>query len=149
MEYFLASLIVLVGSVVQTAFGFGIAVVAAPLLIVLEPRLVPGPLVVAALAQCVLMMVQNRRELDIRGLGSAFVGRLPGSAMGAFLLTLFSTQMLSIAVGFIVLLAVVVSLSRLKVRPTPATMFLGQYGVWRVRQRHLYRRASDGAADAA
>lgn len=123
MDYFLASFLVMIGAVVQTAFGFGMAVVAAPLLIMIEPRLVPGPMVVAALVQCVLMMLQNRRELDVRGLSSAFVGRIPGSIAGVYLLTLFSTQMLSIAVGGIVLLAVALSLSKWTVRPTPKTMF--------------------------
>lgn len=113
----------LLGSIVQTAFGFGLAIVAAPLLMIVYPEMVPGPLVMAALFQCLLMMHDSRKDLDIGGLGSAMLGRIPGSLFGALALTLISVDILSIGVGVLVILAVVFSLSKYKVRPTTQSMF--------------------------
>ncbi len=123
MDLFWCSFLVLLGAIIQTVFGFGMAIVAAPLLIMIEPRLVPGPLVFAAMVQCILMAHQNRRDLDPAGLTSAFIGRIPGSIAGAFILTLVSTPILSIGVGVVVLIAVAFSLGRFKILPTPVSMF--------------------------
>lgn len=119
----LACLFVLLGSIVQTAFGFGLAIVAAPLLMIVYPELVPGPLIMAALFQCILMMLDSRKDLDISGLTSAVIGRLPGSWLGALALTVISVELLSIGVGVLVIVAVVFSLSKYKVRPTTYSMF--------------------------
>lgn len=123
MDLYWCGLLVFLGAVIQTVFGFGMAIVAAPLLIVIEPKMVPGPLVLAAMVQCALMVYQNRRSLDPTGLTTAFIGRIPGAIAGAFVLTLVSTQLLSVGVGVVVLIAVVLSLGQYKIKPTPASMF--------------------------
>ncbi|MYC59884.1 MAG: sulfite exporter TauE/SafE family protein, partial [Gammaproteobacteria bacterium] len=49
MEVIIPVLIVVAGSFVQTAIGFGLAVIAAPLLFFIDPAYVPAPITVAAL----------------------------------------------------------------------------------------------------
>jgi hypothetical protein len=115
--------LVLLGSMVQTAFGFGMAVVAAPLLVMVYPAALPGPLVAMALVQCLLMAARHRREIRIAPLTSAMLGRIPGSLLGAWLLTVMSAEALSVCVGSAVLLAVLVSLMRVTILPTTASMF--------------------------
>ena len=51
MVLLLAALACFVGAYVQTAIGFGMAIVAAPILFYLDPTLVPGPLMVVLLHQ--------------------------------------------------------------------------------------------------
>ncbi len=118
-----AGMVVMLGSLVQTAFGFGIAVVGAPLLVMIYPAALPGPLVAMALVQCVLMALQHRRHIELAPLGSAMVGRIPGSLIGAWLLTVFSAEGLSIFVGAAVLLAVLASSMRFSIRPSVRSMF--------------------------
>jgi uncharacterized membrane protein YfcA len=122
-ELLAAGVVVLLGSLVQTALGFGIAVVGAPLLVMIYPAALPGPLVAMALVQCVLMALQHRQHIELAPLGSAMVGRIPGSLLGAWLLTVFSAQGLSVFVGSAVLLAVAVSTLRVSIRPTVGSMF--------------------------
>ena len=50
MELFIAMALVCVGAYVQTATGFGLAVIAAPVLFFVNPALVPAPVTVCALA---------------------------------------------------------------------------------------------------
>ena len=118
-----AGIVVMLGSMVQTAFGFGIAVVGAPLLVMIYPAALPGPLVAMALVQCVLMALQHRRHIELAPLGSAMIGRIPGSLIGAWLLTVVSTDGLSIFVGVAVLLAVLASVVRVNIRPNVYSMF--------------------------
>lgn len=60
-------LAVLAGSVVQSSVGFGLAVVAAPFVIVLAPDLMPGALILAVVAL-------SLRTIDLRATrGSAVV----------------------------------------------------------------------------
>jgi uncharacterized membrane protein YfcA len=122
-ELLAAGMVVLLGALVQTAFGFGIAVVGAPLLVMIYPAALPGPLVAMALVQCVLMALQHRRHIELAPLGSAMVGRIPGSLLGAWLLTAFSAGGLSIFVGAAVLLAVAASGMRVSIRPSRHSMF--------------------------
>ncbi|CAM3463999.1 sulfite exporter TauE/SafE family protein [Parendozoicomonas haliclonae] len=123
MDYFWVSLAVMLGAAVQTAFGFGLAIVCAPLLIMLDPQLVPGPLIFCSMLQGSVTVYHNRHDLDLRGLVSALVGRIPGTAVGIWLLTFLNYEQLSIIVGVIVLLAVVVSVSKVNIAPTKVSMF--------------------------
>ncbi|USE36160.1 sulfite exporter TauE/SafE family protein [Endozoicomonas sp. SCSIO W0465] len=124
MEYILAILLSILEAIVQTAFGFGMGAVIAPMLLMLNPLFIPGPLMLAVLIQCLLMAAKNWRDLDAHGLESAFVGLIPGTLMGVWLLSTVSEEVLSIIVGAVVLLAVFVSSTQLNIKPTPATMFI-------------------------
>jgi hypothetical protein len=122
-ELLAIGLLVMAGSMVQTAFGFGMAVVAAPLLVIVYPAALPGPLVAMALVQCIFMALRNRRHINLAPLASAMVGRIPGSLIGAWLLTVFSPRGLAAFVGVAVLLAVFASLGRVKIQPGTHSMF--------------------------
>ena len=124
MEFLLASLIVMAGAMVQTALGFGMAVIAAPLLVLVDPRLVPGPLVFCALILALEMTRKNRQNLDMRGLVSAFAGRVPGTMLGVWLLSFLSAEALSVSVGGIVLIAVLLSVASFTIKPTRVTLFI-------------------------
>lgn len=115
MDLFYALLIIYFGALIQTAFGFGLAVVGAPLLILISHDYVPGPISVAALFQSLAMMMANRRSMNMRGLKLAFFTRIPGSLCGVVLLGLMSPQLLTLAVGVMVLLSVVASAVRFKI----------------------------------
>ena len=49
METFLAVLIIFIGSFVQSAIGFGLAIVSVPFLFLLSPDYVPAPITLVAL----------------------------------------------------------------------------------------------------
>ena len=44
MEVIIATLIIFIGAYIQTALGFGLAIVAAPILFLLDPLYVPAPI---------------------------------------------------------------------------------------------------------
>jgi uncharacterized membrane protein YfcA len=122
----LASLATGLGAAIQGAVGFGMALIAAPLLVLLDPRLVPGPI---QLATFVFSLLTSRRELmhiHGRGVTIALVGRIPGIVLGAYVLAKLSDEALSRCFAVIVLLAVLITLLGTRWRPTtPALLGAG------------------------
>ncbi len=77
-----AGLVVALGALVQGAVGYGMALVAAPLLTLLDPALVPVPLLLLATVHSVLAVIRDGRHADWLGIGWAMLGRLPGTVLG-------------------------------------------------------------------
>jgi uncharacterized membrane protein YfcA len=97
---------VLLGSVVQSAVGLGVGLVAAPVTALLEPALMPGTLLMVALLMPCLTLVHDHEEIDWRGLGWSVPARLPGTFVGVWVVTALSARELGIAIGVVVLFAV-------------------------------------------
>ncbi|WP_087020012.1 sulfite exporter TauE/SafE family protein [Thaumasiovibrio subtropicus] len=118
-----SALALAVGCFVQSSIGFGMAIVAAPIVFFFEPRFVPGTLTFMGLILAGTNTYQLRKHISYRGLGAAFVGRVPGTLVAGWLLMVMTSQQLAIVLGGGVLLAVVVSLSKVKIQPTNQSLF--------------------------
>lgn len=118
----LASLAIALGALVQGAVGYGLVLIAAPLVTMIDTRLVPGPMLVAAFVLTVIMAARDRAGLDARGVGLAFLGRIPGSLVGAWLLTRLTPDALELAVAAAVLLGVVMTGSGWRIPVQPSTL---------------------------
>ena len=70
---------VLVGSVVQSAVGLGVGLVAAPVTALLEPELMPGALLMVAILMPCLTLVHDHHDIDWRGLAWS----LPAAALSS------------------------------------------------------------------
>ena len=105
LPWLAASAAIAFGALVQGAVGFGMALVAAPLLVLIRPELVPGPLLVNGLALTLLVARRERDAIDLLGVRWGLVGRLPGIAVGAFALALIPEESMSLWVGISVLAA--------------------------------------------
>lgn len=122
----LAGLVVAVGALVQGAVGFGLALVAAPLLAIIDPQLVPVPLLMVTAAHAVLALRREHADTDWRGVGWALLGRLPGIALGVLAVVMLSPRWFAVLVGLIVLLCAGLSVLRWQPRPTvPALLVAG------------------------
>jgi hypothetical protein len=97
--------------------GFGVALVAAPVLMLMQPALVPGPMILAAWTLTLLIVVRDRRGVDWFGLSWAVPGLLLGTAAAVALLDDLSDQGLAVLFGVLVLIAV--ALSAIGWRPLP------------------------------
>ena len=118
-----ASAIVMVGAILQGSVGFGLGMLAAPLLVLIDPGFVPAPLLSAALALTVLVAQRERHAIDFRGVGWALVGRLPGTFIGAAVMAVAPERATSILVGVIVFVAVGLIGSGMSLPRTPRVLF--------------------------
>jgi hypothetical protein len=115
--------VLVVGAFVQRATGFGLAVVSAPLLLMLEPRLVPVVLVLFGLTVSLMMVRHYWHEVSLGPISMALVGRLPGNALGVWLLLAAPMVVMEKLIAAIVLFAVLVTLFRFRLPVNRVTLF--------------------------
>ncbi|WP_230985398.1 sulfite exporter TauE/SafE family protein [Microbispora oryzae] len=97
---------VFAGAVIQGAVGFGLGLLASPIIAMLEPRVVPGAVHIVNATLPLFTLAREWRRVDWRGFGFAVLGRLPGSVAGGFVVVYVSTRALGVLVGVMVLVAV-------------------------------------------
>ena len=116
-------LAVALGAFVQGSIGFGIAVVAAPFIVVWAPELMPVAMLVASLAVPVVQLVHGPREIAWRPLTWAIAGRVLFTPVGVWVVAAFSVDLIAALVGVLLLLTVAVSLSRVSIHASPGNPF--------------------------
>lgn len=113
-----------VGAAVQGSLGFGINLVAAPLLELVDPRFVPAPLILAGLVSGLLVSARERGgATDQRGLWWGMAGRVPGTVLGAGVVLLVPSVTLEVIVAVVVIVAVLSSLAGMRLRRTRSSLF--------------------------
>jgi len=107
------------GCAIQTALGFGMAVVAAPVIVLYRPEWVPIILTIVALILSVQNAWNQRSGIEWKHISPAMLSRLPGGIIGAWILTLLPVQLLQIFVAGMVFIAIFVTAFA---KPFPATV---------------------------
>lgn len=118
----LGALAVFAGSVIQASTGLGLGMVAAPILLLIDASLVPGPLLVLSLVISLLIAIREWRAIDGKGLSFALAGRIPGTVLAGLTLSLIPLAAYNFLFGTLVLLAVLLSTSGWRVLPTPRNL---------------------------
>lgn len=94
------------GAWVQGAVGFGSALVAAPLLALIDPQLVPEPLILCGLLVTLWVAYRERAEVNLPAVGWVLAGRAPGTGLGVFILGALAETTLSLLFATMLLAAV-------------------------------------------
>lgn len=118
----LAFLVMGAGSCVQGMVGFGASLIAAPFLLLIDDRFVPGPITVASVGLNLVPIVAGRGGVVDREVRWAIAGLVPGTLVGGAILAALSTEVLSIVFAGLVMIAVALSLSGLHPRRTPRSL---------------------------
>ena len=137
LDISVAVLTMLVGATLQGSVGFGMGLLASPILILIDPRFVPAPILLATLVLTTFMTWRERHAVDTSGLRWAIVGRVFGTTAAATVLAVLPQDRLSILFGSLVLLAVLMSVSGLRFRPERSVLIVagalsGDHGDHRV-----------------
>ena len=109
-EYALVAGVVFLAACLQASTGFGMGMLAAPVVAMVDPALLPATLILLALLVTILVTVRERQHLDLRGTGWALVGRIPGSFLGAWLVALLSKEGLAWVVVIVVVTGLVLAI---------------------------------------
>ncbi|OOF20311.1 MULTISPECIES: sulfite exporter TauE/SafE family protein [Salinivibrio] len=124
---FAVAVILGLGCFVQSLIGFGMAIVAAPLLLMIDPKLVPTTISMVGLTLASINAWQYRHQLSFRDLSWAYLGRVPGTMLAGAIMLVVTTQMLEIIIGTAVLLAVFASMARLNIAPNRLNFFIAGF----------------------
>lgn len=111
--------IVALASALQASVGFGLALVAAPLLALIDSHYVPGAVMGAGFCLGLLMALRERGAIDWAGVRAASLGRLLGALPAGVALGLASQATFELLFAALVLAAVGLSLVHPRLRPTP------------------------------
>jgi uncharacterized protein len=117
--------IVAAASALQAATGMGMALFAAPLLALVDPALVPGPMLCSVVALSIAVAWRERRAIDPRILGLSLLGLLLGCGIGAIILLLLHRAHLAPVFAVLILAMVLLSFSGLQVRTSSAALLIG------------------------
>lgn len=114
METTVAEVLVLagavaVGALVQGSVGFGLSLIAVPVFGFVEPTALPATMLLVSLPMTVWMTLRERGHVDRPGVVQIVIGRLPGTLIAVWVLSVVSGSNLSVVIGVTVLIAVVLS----------------------------------------
>ncbi|NQV98493.1 MAG: sulfite exporter TauE/SafE family protein [Rhodospirillales bacterium] len=123
--YALAALVIFIAAVVQSAFGMGFGQVAAPFLLLIDPTLVPVPILFMGMCVACLSAWRGRRDIIYPELGIALSGRLIGIFLAAeVMVVVVASPHFALVFASLILFAVAISLITKKFSPTPTALFI-------------------------
>jgi len=122
LEGTLANLIIAAGAAAQAAIGMGLNLFAIPLLALIDPVYVPGPVLVHGFLLSCLASLRLRGSIDLRELGLALIGLVAGTTAAALLLVWVTSDQLPRLLGVFVLVAVALSAVGYQIKPTTRTV---------------------------
>lgn len=109
LGYCVVAATVMLASALQASIGFGIGLLAAPIVALVDPGLIPGTLIMVATLLTLMVVIREREDIDLHGTGWALVGRVPGTVAGALLLAMLPHRALAIMLSAVVLGGVVLT----------------------------------------
>jgi uncharacterized membrane protein YfcA len=120
LAWIAADLVLVLGASIQGTIGFGTNLVAAPILALINPDLVPVPIILVSFIVNVLVGVRDRGDRPWHAMRWPIVGQIPACVVGAAAVAVIDRNSLSILFGVLVLVGVGLSVIGRHPRPTPA-----------------------------
>jgi uncharacterized protein len=110
-SYSVVAVAIILASCMQASIGFGMGMLAAPIVAIVDPGLIPGTLIMLATLLTLFVVIKERQEIDLAGTGWALAGRVPGTVAGALLLAALPERVLAMALAGVVLAGVALTSS--------------------------------------
>jgi len=110
----LANLAVFAGAFLQGLAGYGIGTLSAPLLFLISPLFLPGPLILNSVLLTLLILWRSRAALGFRQVRFAIGGDVVGTVLAVVTLAVLTTRGFELTFGVLILLAVGMSVIGLR-----------------------------------
>ena len=124
-EIIAITLFAMAGAIVQGSIGVGLALVAGPALLAIDPGFAPGPLLLAGQVVGIRHVIAERDETDQVACRRCMIGLPVGLIGGLAVLTLFSERDLALLVGGLTMVAAAALLAGVKLSRTPRVEMVG------------------------
>ena len=121
-ELIVGLLVFAVGCTIQGVLGFGAGLFSVPILALIDPQFVPGPVLMVNPLLSGLYAWRERGAVDVGALKWAVVGRVPGVLLGALALTAVTEDRLGVLFGSLLLVGVGLKVTGIRTERTPRTL---------------------------
>ena len=121
-QYSILACVIAVAAFLQGVGGVGFAMFAAPVAAVFFPELVPGPLLALGGSVSLLAALREREHIIPDVVVTAISGRVVGTIFAVLVMTQLSKSTLELLFGIFILVAVLLSISGLKIDPNRKIM---------------------------
>src|SRR4029079_18450576 len=111
----LIGLVVLLGAYVQAVVGLGLGLLAAPVVALVEPSLVPVLTLWLALLVSGLNLLDEHEHVDWRSTAWSLPARVPGRVCGAWVVAAFTEEQIGVVLAVMVLVAVAVTVRTIEI----------------------------------
>ncbi len=101
----------LLGALVQGSIGFGLNLIVAPVIAIFVPEALPASAIIVALPMTLGSALRESAHIDRSAILWTTVGRLPGIAVGLWIVIRLDAEALATATGAMVLFAVLMSIA--------------------------------------
>lgn len=122
-HHLLAGLVVAIGAALQGSIGFGLGMFSVPLLVLIDPQFVPGPLLGASIPLTLLLTRREWHAIRVAELKWPVVGRILGIGAAMIALKLVPERQIGLLFGTLVIAAVMLSASGLRLAVTARSLF--------------------------
>ncbi len=106
----LVNCIVMCGTLIQGVIGYGIGMFCAPLLFMINPDYVPGPMVLISTVLTIIMLLRDKSDLRADQVSWTMFGGFFGVIIAGVILNSVSLKQFQVVFGLLILLAVVISI---------------------------------------
>ena len=135
LEALLGMFIYAIAATVQGTTGFGANMLAVPILALINPDFVPGPVLLLNPVMNAIYTMRERGDVDRHGLTWALIGRMPGMLIGVLALTVVAEERLGTLFGMLVLVAVGMKVSGLHPARNRRTLLIERRRKWEKKKK--------------
>lgn len=118
---------VMLGATLQSLAGFGVAVIAAPVLVLIDPDFLAAPILLFGCLLSLLNTLRYRKKLRIHKTKITLFGRLVGSVVGVCLLGILAPQFFSVGFSFLVMLSVALTYRKFEVTHSSRNLMIAGF----------------------
>jgi uncharacterized protein len=123
----LALFTVTLAAALQKLLGFGLGIIAAPILVLIEPAFIPAPILLLGLLLSLLTALQNHRNIALGSIRVALSGRFIGSLLAVLLLLLLPPVFFTLLFSLLIIVSVLLTYSRWQIRYSARNLFIGGF----------------------
>lgn len=117
---------VMFAALIQSSTGIGFGLIAAPVLLLIDPKFVPGTVIFLGITVSFLSAARDVRHINRSYVAAGIAGRLPAAIVAASLVASLSPTLFQIVFACLILFAVAMSLFGPAIRPSvPGVAFAG------------------------
>ncbi|TWX63690.1 sulfite exporter TauE/SafE family protein [Colwellia demingiae] len=122
-----ALIAVITGSALQSMSGFGLAVVASPILVIINPNFLPAPILALGCILSLLNCIRYRQQLHFSNIKIALLARIPGSVLGILLLALLPPIFFAVGFSLLIMLSVLLTYRRVDIHHCARNLVLAGF----------------------